>query len=109
MIASQDRYGYQPYFWIREKKTSNAEVDLVFQDGMELLGFEVKAGAQGRLRSLHQYVERSGTKIAIRALENAPEVADVTTPSGYAYRLLNIPHYATAQLKEYLAWARGKA
>lgn len=47
---------------------------------MQLLGFEIKAGAQGRLRSLHQYVERSGTRIAIRALENAPEVADVTTP-----------------------------
>ena len=106
LIASQDRYSYEPYFWVREKRTSNAEVDLVYQDGMRLLGFEVKAGAQGRLRSLHQYVERSGTDIAIRALENAPEVADVTTPGGYAYRLLNIPHYATAQLDEYLTWAK---
>ena len=32
--------------------------------------------------------------------------AEVTTPSGHAYRLLNIPHYATAQLNEYLAWAK---
>ena len=105
LIGSQKRYSYEPYFWIRENKKSNAEVDLVHQYRMELLGFEVKSGSQGRLRSLHQYVERAGSRLAIRALDNTASVEDVRTPAGHAYRLLNIPLYATAQIDEYIAWA----
>ena len=105
LIASQRGYEYEPHFWIRENKKANAEVDLVYRYGMELLGFEVKSGAQGRLRSLHQFVERAGSRIAVRALDNAASVEDVKTPAGYAYRLLNIPLYATARVKEYVDWA----
>lgn len=105
LIASREDYEYTPFFWVRENAKANAEVDLLIRSGMRLLGFEVKSGPQGRLRSLHQYVERSGTKIAVRALDNAASVEDVATPAGYAYRLLNIPLYAAAQVEEYLAWA----
>ncbi len=35
---------FKPNFWIRQKKTSNAEIDLIWQQGKYLIPIEVKAG-----------------------------------------------------------------
>ncbi len=44
-------------FWTREKKESSAEVDYVLEHKGMLILIEVKAGASGKLRSLHQFVD----------------------------------------------------
>ncbi len=45
----------QLYYWARDAKNSNAEIDfLYFQDG-EFIPVEVKNGPSGKLRSLHLY------------------------------------------------------
>jgi len=41
------------FYWSRNEKNSNAEVDYVFQYKEKILPIEVKSGSSGRLKSLH--------------------------------------------------------
>ena len=72
---------------------------------MELLPLEVKAGPQGRLRSLHQFVERAEGGLGMRALEAGASVEFVRTPRGYDFTLLNVPICAVSYLSKYIQWA----
>jgi hypothetical protein len=47
----------QLYYWSRDAKNSNAEVDYLIQNNGEIFPVEVKDGPSGRLRSLHLYCE----------------------------------------------------
>lgn len=105
LIALHNNQDFKPHFWVREKANANAEVDLVYPYGGQLLPIEVKAGPQGRLRSLHQFVERGQPPFAIRFLNNTVSVENARTPAGYEYRLVNLPYYLMSQLKGYLKWA----
>ena len=95
---------YRPMFWVREKANSNAEVDMVFQSGKYIIPIEVKSGKQGRLRSLHQFMNKSSHPYAIRLLANHFSVESVKTPAGTPYFLMNLPYYLTSKLPEYIQW-----
>lgn len=59
------------YFWHREAKSSNAEVDYVIQKGREIIPVEVKAGRQGSMQSLHLFLEEKKSAYGLRlSLEN---------------------------------------
>lgn len=45
------------YYWLREGKSSNAEIDYILERSPYLVAVEVKAGAAGKIRSLHQWVK----------------------------------------------------
>jgi predicted AAA+ superfamily ATPase len=92
------------HFWVREKSNSNSEVDLIYQHQQFLIPIEVKSGAQGRLRSLHQFIERSNHHFAIRVLSNRLSVERVKTPAGKAYILLNLPYYLSTRIPQYARW-----
>ena len=106
VIATHHEDSWQPHFWAREKAGASAEVDLVLEARRTLYPLEVKAGAQGRLRSLHQFVERAEHTLGIRALRNSFSVEEARTPSGYAYRLLNVPYYHVVHWKQYVELGR---
>lgn len=50
---------FKPMFWVRENANSSAEVNLVLPVGKYLIPIEVKSGKQGRLRSLHEFIDRT--------------------------------------------------
>jgi hypothetical protein len=104
LIAIHDNPSYKPHFWVRESKNANAEVDLVFQYGKHLVPVEVKSGEQGRLRSLHQFVERSEHPYAVRLCANTQKVEKSVTPGGKAYLLLTLPYYLATKLPQYIQW-----
>ncbi len=55
------------YYWQRESRTGNAEVDYILQIGQDIIPVEVKSGTTGRLRSMHEYLEHHRhTPYAIR-------------------------------------------
>ncbi len=61
----------QIYYWHREAKNSNAEVDYVVQHNAEILPIEVKAGGSGRMQSMRMFMKERNTKRGIRtSLEN---------------------------------------
>jgi len=91
-------------FWVREKKQSNAEVDFVLPYEGKLIPVEVKTGATGRLRSLHQYMDSTDHRFAVRIYGGALRIDSVKTVAGKAFNLLNIPYYLAAQLNDYIRW-----
>ena len=104
-IQSQNfTVGHRTHFWVREKANSSAEVDLIYPHKQFLIPVEIKSGPQGRLRSLHQYMERTNHHFAIRFLSNTLSVENVTTPSGQPYILLNLPFYLSTRISQYVDW-----
>ncbi|MBI5538942.1 MAG: ATP-binding protein [Bacteroidia bacterium] len=59
------------YYWHREKRSSSAEVDYLLELNNKILPVEVKSGTQGKMQSLHIFMESKKTNIGIRiSLEN---------------------------------------
>lgn len=54
------------YYWHREAKSSNAEVDYLLQRGNSILPIEVKAGTKGSMQSLKLFMESKQTKTGVR-------------------------------------------
>ncbi len=54
------------YFWKREEKNSNAEVDYLLQIGEDIIPIEVKSGKKGSMRSLHLFLAEKKSKYGIR-------------------------------------------
>ncbi len=102
--AQYDLPSYKPHFWVREKANSSAEVDLIYQYKKYLIPIEIKSGEQGKLRSLHQFVEQANHPYAVRLLANRYSIEKVKTPGGKSYILLNLPYYLGSKLPEYISW-----
>lgn len=93
-------------FWVREKKTSLAEVDYVYSFENQLIPIEVKSGKDGSLKSLHLFMEQAPHNMAIRFYAGKLQLTDTVTPSGQPYRLLNLPYYLASQTAKYIAWLK---
>lgn len=55
----------QLYYWSRDAKNSNAEIDFLLLKKGNLIPLEVKDGPSGKLRSLHLYLENYSPKHAV--------------------------------------------
>jgi uncharacterized protein len=89
-------------FWVREKKTSSAEVDFVLPFEGQLIPVEVKSGSAGKLRSLHQYMEIAPHDIAVRLYAGPYRIDSTHTPSAKSFRLINIPYFHASLISSYL-------
>ncbi len=59
------------YYWHREKKGSEAEVDYVIQEKANIIPVEIKSGTKGSMQSLFRFLEEKNTPYGIRSsLEN---------------------------------------
>jgi predicted AAA+ superfamily ATPase len=59
------------YYWQRESKSSQAEVDYVIQDNYSIIPIEVKAGTKGAMQSMYKFLEEKKGHFGIRtSLEN---------------------------------------
>lgn len=107
LIAHESGINYVPRFWVREKANSSSEVDLVIQHREQLVPVEIKSGASGRLRSLHEFMERTSHDIAIRFLANKVSLENISTITKEKnYRLLNLPYFCVSQTERYMDWLR---
>ena len=95
---------YKPAFWVRENNNANAEIDLIFAYQKHIFPVEIKSGKQGKLRSLHQFIEQSEFPFGIRMCGNSFSVEQATTASGNSYTLMNLPYYLAGKLPEYVAY-----
>lgn len=91
-------------FWIREKPTSSAEVDYVITHNGQLVPIEVKSGKEGKLKSLHLFMNEAPINFAIRFYAGELSISNVITSSGKKYHLLNLPYYLVSQLENYIEW-----
>jgi len=93
-------------YWIREAKTGNAEIDFVVSRGRMIIPIEVKAGKNGTLKSVHQFVAQKTTGLAVRFDMNEPSLHEVSSGIRWNnkdkeihYRLLSLPLYAVEELE----------
>jgi len=89
-------------FWVREKTNTSAEVDFLFVKDGVAIPVEVKSGKVGKLKSLHQYLEISDVKLAIRLYSGQFQIDLLKTPSGKTFTLLNLPYYLAGNLEKYI-------
>jgi predicted AAA+ superfamily ATPase len=90
------------YYWARETRGAEAEVDYLVQLGTRIVPIEVKAGATGALRSLHGLMAARRWKRAVRFNADRPSVTQISTltsSGGRAtYELVSLPLYLAANV-----------
>lgn len=96
-------------YWLREKKSANAEVDFVIASGNQIIPVEVKSGKSGSLKSLQQFVLNKHAALCVRFDLNPPDMSPIThsarSNSGSApvsYTLLSLPLYLAEELSRIL-------
>ena len=84
------------YYWQREGGRPG-EIDYLVQSRGRILPVELKSGATGSMKSLHQFMFDKKLKMAIRYDQNPPTLFDlsVKTTQGnpVSYRLYSFPWY----------------
>lgn len=84
------------FYWQREGGRPG-EIDFLIQAGGRIVPIELKSGASGAMKSLHQFMFDKKLRFAVRIDENPPSLAPirVTTTQGdpVRYRLLGLPIY----------------
>ena len=94
------------HYWLREKKSSNAEVDYVISLAGRILPVEVKSGTSGSLKSLQQFAFKKNTELAIRFDLNPASLQQVehtirtaTGKQQVRFALLSLPLYGVQELE----------
>ena len=104
LISIQSGSANAPNFWVREKAQSNAEVDLLYVHKQMVIPIEIKSGATGSLKSLHQFIDVANHAYAVRMYAGEFRVEQAVTQNKKPYLLMNLPYYAGAVLPEYIEW-----
>jgi uncharacterized protein len=77
------------FYWHREEKNADAEVDYLIQKNQQLLPIEVKAGKAGKMKSLNIFMKEKKWQKAIKvSLENFDVVGNISTVPLYAVAAL---------------------
>ncbi len=97
----------QLFFWAREARNANAEVDFVISRHQDILPLEVKAGKTGTLRSTFQFLREKHRTRAVRLHADSSMLEDVKLPgeNDTTVKLLSLPLYAISQLDRLLGEA----
>jgi predicted AAA+ superfamily ATPase len=54
------------YYWHKEERASNAEVDYVTTIGSKIVPIEVKSGSSGSMKSLRAFMDLKGSELAVK-------------------------------------------
>jgi len=98
--------GPELYYWQREGGRPG-EIDYLMQMLGRIIPIELKSGAAGSMKSLHQFMFERHLALAVRADTNSPSVMNVdiktTQGDGVRYRLISVPIYMLWNLPDILA------
>jgi len=103
LLSGHTKHRQPPLFWVRNKTQAQAELDFLETRGTQPVPVEVKSGAEGKLRSLHRFVEMCpNADVAIRLYRSGFSKQEVYR-GGKHFRLLNVPYYHAAKVHAYLS------
>jgi predicted AAA+ superfamily ATPase len=111
-VAGDEAAGEPLYFWVSESATGNAETDYLVAGPGFPVPVEVKSGASGALKSLHQFLWRADLELGLRLHTGglADERHTVQMPDGALdYRLLSLPLYLAEEARRLIAGGAGAA
>ncbi len=73
------------FYWHREAKSSNAEVDYVVQKSGQIIPLEIKSGKKGSMRSMNVFLEEKHSSYGVRfSLENYSQYGNTLVIPLYA-------------------------
>jgi len=94
------------FYWSREEKSSNAEIDYIFQYKNKIYPVEVKAGKTGTLKSMQMYLYEKKLDKGIRFNMDLPNKGQIKTKvnapgknAEITWDLLSLPLYMVSELK----------
>ena len=90
------------YYWRRQAKSSNAEVDFLYAKDDQVVPVEVKSGSTGTLRSLHQFIRSKETTMAVR-FNRDPASRHPLREHSDSCQLLSLPFYLVGQMERLLS------
>ncbi|QTR52789.1 ATP-binding protein [Thiothrix unzii] len=92
-------------YWLREGRSANAELDFVVALEGQIIPVEVKAGASGSMKSLHQFMAEKQAPFAVRFDAGLPAVSTVNAVvnsdnqrKDVSYKLVSLPLYLVERL-----------
>ena len=95
---------HELFYWVRKAKNAQAEVDYLATYQSEVLPIEVKAGTQGGMKSLWQFMREKKLKNAIRAsLENFDMFTYTDTEEEAIRTVWVCPLFALSQINKVIA------
>jgi len=105
ITCSKSFYDNQLFYWTRDEKNANAEIDYIFQHHNKLYPVEVKAGKTGTLKSLHIYLWEKNLTTGVRFNLDLPSVGNFSISMKNAkientlnYKLISLPLYLCSQI-----------
>lgn len=94
------------YYWHRDEKGSNAEIDYVIQHRNQVIPIEVKAGSTGSMKSLHLFMGLKRFPIAVRTNSDLPSKTEINVldhqGNRVQYALFSVPFYLVERLHNFL-------
>ena len=98
------------YYWMREQRNSEAEIDYLIQSGNQIIPIEVKAGKTGTLKSLQIFVTEKKLTKAIRFNSDLPSSLQVDTSikinnsmQKVNFQLISLPFYLVREFNRFLS------
>jgi predicted AAA+ superfamily ATPase len=90
LIKSEEQFVKKDlYYWHREAKNSQAEVDYVYQFGQKIVPIEVKSGTKGSMQSLYLFLDEKNIDFGLRiSSENFGKIDRIKILPVYAVHLL---------------------
>lgn len=92
-------------YWLREGRSSNAELDFVVALEGQIIPVEVKAGASGSMKSLHQFMAEKQAPFAVRFDAGLPAISTINAVvnsdnqrKDVSYKLVSLPLYLVERL-----------
>jgi len=85
-------------FWVRAKRGSTAEMDLIYLFDGNIIPIEVKSGHNAHLKSLHQFMDEAVHDIAVRIWTGKYAIDEVKTQYNKTFKLINLPFYMISAL-----------
>jgi len=89
------------YYWLREGRSNNAELDFVLSEQNAIIPIEVKAGKSGTLKSLHQFIAHTKVSRAVRFDLNRPSIQQLSV-EGIGSELISLPCYMAGRLVDFM-------
>jgi len=109
-LVGQEIISYQNFpldklnYWVREKNTSQAELDFVFPYEGKVVPIEVKSGSAGKIKSLSLFINESSINYGIRFYAGELSVNTLKTVDDKTFYLLNLPYFLAGQVEKYIEW-----
>jgi len=79
------------FYWVREAKNSNAEVDFLIPCCSKAIPIEVKSGKTGTLKSMHLFLKKNNLPIGVKVSQ---------LPFENSLPIISIPFYAIKKIPE---------